>query len=104
MDLNLMNINLNGIVGDMGVGGVVGFITGYALKKFIKLLLALIGVYVLSLFWLQQKGVVTINTNALFNLTESTANQTLSLADKVMSILPGGGAFVVGFYLGFHKG
>ncbi len=105
MDVNLMNnINLNGIVGDMGVGGVVGFITGYALKKFIKLLLALIGAYVLSLFWLQQKGILTINTNALFNLTESTATKTLSMADKVMSVLPGGGAFVVGFYLGFHKG
>jgi len=99
-----MDINFSGMIGDMGVGGVVGFITGYALKKFIKLVLALIGAYVLSLFWLQQKGVITINTDALFNLTESAATQTLSLADKVVGILPGGGAFVIGFYLGFHKG
>lgn len=99
-----MELDINNMVGDIGVGGVVGFMTGYALKKFIKLVLALIGAYVLSLFWLQQKGVITINTDKLFNLTESTAQQTLGMADKVIGILPGGGAFIVGFYLGFHKG
>ncbi|AIF69748.1 hypothetical protein PAP_06765 [Palaeococcus pacificus DY20341] len=99
-----MDFNLSGIAGDMGVGGIVGFITGYALKKFIKLVLALMGAYIISLFWLQQKGVITINTDALFNLTEKTAGQALGLGDKILGILPGGGAFVVAFYLGFTKG
>ncbi|HDD31751.1 MAG TPA: hypothetical protein ENF72_03935 [Thermococcus litoralis] len=99
-----MNLEFGGIMGDMGIGAIVGFITGYALKKFIKIVLTLIGVYLLSLFWLQQKGVITINTDALFNLAESATTSTLTLADKVVGILPGTGAFVAGFYLGFRKG
>ena len=99
-----MNLEFGGIMGDMGIGAIVGFITGYALKKFIKIVLTLVGVYLLSLFWLQQKGVITINTNALFNLAESATTSTLTLADKVVGILPGTGAFVAGFYLGFRKG
>ncbi|MDK2868828.1 MAG: hypothetical protein PWP39_63 [Pyrococcus sp.] len=93
-----------GITGDVGVGAVVGFIVGYALKKFMKIVMALIGAYVLSLFWLQQKGVITINTEALFNLTKEAAQTTLSLGEKALGILPGGAAFVAGFYLGFKKG
>jgi len=99
-----MNFDLSGVMGDMSIGAAVGFITGYALKKFIKIVLTLAGVYLLSLFWLQQKGVITINTDALFNLAESATTSTLTLADKVVGILPGTGAFVAGFYLGFRKG
>ncbi|AFK22745.1 FUN14 domain-containing protein [Pyrococcus sp. ST04] len=99
-----MDLNIAGITGDVGVGAVVGFIVGYALKKLMKIVIALIGAYVLSLFWLQQKGVITINTDALFNLTKQATTATLSLADKVMGILPGSAAFVAGFYLGFKKG
>ena len=99
-----MDFEFSGIMGDVGIGAFVGFITGYALKKFIKIVLTLIGVYLLSLLWLQQKGVLTINTDALFNLAESATTSTLTLADKVVGILPGTGAFVAGFYLGFRKG
>ncbi|AEH24613.1 FUN14 domain-containing protein [Pyrococcus yayanosii] len=99
-----MDFNLGGIVGDMGVGALVGFIIGYALKKIMKIVLALIGVYLLSLFWLQQKGVITINTDKLFNLVEGATETTLSLGQKVLGILPGSAAFLAGFYLGFKKG
>ncbi|ASJ16785.1 hypothetical protein A3L04_06700 [Thermococcus chitonophagus] len=99
-----MDLNLMGITGDVGVGALVGFIIGYALKKFMKIVMALIGAYVLSLFWLQQKGVITINTDALFNLTKQATEATLSLADKALGILPGSTAFIAGFYLGFKKG
>lgn len=99
-----MNLNINGIVGDVGVWGVVGFITGYALKKLLKLAMALIGAYILSLFYLQQKGVITINTDKLFNLTNNITQQVMGLGQKVLGILPGTGSFVAGFYIGFKKG
>ncbi|HII61844.1 FUN14 domain-containing protein [Pyrococcus horikoshii] len=99
-----MDFNIGGISGDVGIGAVIGFITGYALKKFLKIVAALIGVYILSLFWLQQKGVIKINTEALFNLAKSATQQTIGLADKVIGILPGSAAFIAGFYLGFRKG
>lgn len=99
-----MQLDVNGMIGDLGVGGIVGFVTGYALKKFMKIAMAIIGVYILSLFWLQQKGVIMINTDRLFNLANNVTFQIVSLGQKVVGILPGTGAFVAGFYLGFQKG
>ncbi|ASJ00146.1 FUN14 domain-containing protein [Thermococcus gorgonarius] len=99
-----MEFNLGSMIGDVGVGGVAGFITGYALKKFMKIVMTIIGAYILSLFWLQQKGVITINTQKLFNLAESATSQTVGLAQKAVGLLPGTGAFIAGFYLGFQKG
>ena len=99
-----MEFNVNAMMSDVGVGGLVGFVTGYALKKLMKLAMAIIGAYVLSLFYLQQKGVITINTDKLFNLTGSITQQVVNLSQKVVGILPGTGAFVAGFYIGFKKG
>jgi uncharacterized membrane protein (Fun14 family) len=99
-----MNFDLGGMTGDLGIGAVTGFITGYALKKFIKIVTAIIGAYILSLFWLQQKGVISINTNKLFNISGSVTQQVVGLGQKVVGILPGTTAFVAGFYLGFQKG
>ncbi|WP_048811347.1 FUN14 domain-containing protein [Thermococcus gammatolerans] len=99
-----MQFDINGMIGDLGVGGITGFITGYALKKFMKIVMTIIGAYILSLFWLQQKGVITINTEKLFNLTGSVTSQVVSLGQKALGLLPGTGAFVAGFYLGFQKG
>ncbi|ASJ09946.1 hypothetical protein A3L12_00835 [Thermococcus sp. P6] len=99
-----MSFDTSGIVGDVGIGGVAGFLTGFALKKVMKVVTALIGAYLLSLFWLQQKGVITINTDRLFNITGDLTSQIVSLSQKVIGILPGTGAFLAGFYLGFQKG
>lgn len=99
-----MEFNTGAMFGDMGIGALVGFITGYALKKFMKLVIAIIGAYIVSLFYLQQKGVITINTDKLFNLAGGVTQQMVSLGQKVLGILPGTSAFVAGFYLGFKKG
>ncbi|WP_297535399.1 FUN14 domain-containing protein [Thermococcus sp.] len=99
-----MEFNTGTMFSDMGVGALVGFITGYALKKLLKIAIAIIGAYVLSLFYLQEKGVITINTEKLFNLTGNLSQQVVGLGQKVLGILPGTSAFVAGFYLGFRKG
>jgi uncharacterized membrane protein (Fun14 family) len=99
-----VEFDVSGMVGDVGVGAIVGFVTGYALKKLMKIAMAIIGAYILSLFYLQHKGVITINTERLFNLTGSLTRQVVSLGQKVLGILPGTSAFVAGFYLGFKKG
>ncbi len=86
-----MDLSVAGITGDVGVGAVAGFLTGFALKKVMKIAMALIGAYLLSLFWLQQKGVITINTDKLFNLTGNLTSQVVSLSQKAIGILPGTG-------------
>jgi uncharacterized membrane protein (Fun14 family) len=99
-----MNFDVNAMMGDVGVGAVVGFITGFALKKILKLALAIIGAYLLSLFWLQKKGVISINLDRLYNVAAGWSHQLLTLGEKVVGILPGTTAFLAGFYVGFRKG
>jgi uncharacterized membrane protein (Fun14 family) len=99
-----MQFDTGAMMGDMGVGAVVGFVTGYAVKKIMKLALALIGAYVASLLWLEQKGVLIIDKDRLFNLVGNVTHNVIGLGDKVLALLPGTTAFVGGFALGFHKG
>ncbi|AEK72832.1 protein, conserved, FUN14 family [Thermococcus sp. 4557] len=99
-----MEFDLNAMMGDMGVGAVVGFVTGYAVKKMMKLALALIGAYVASLLWLEQKGVLIIDKDRLFNLVGDWTHEIMTAGQKFMALLPGTAAFVGGFALGFHKG
>lgn len=95
---------MSGMFGDLGVGVIVGFVIGYVLKKFVKIVMILIGVYFLSFFWFQQKGVIIINIDKFFNLSENVIQQVLGFGQKVFGIFLGIGVFVVGFYLGFKKG
>ncbi|WP_297464971.1 FUN14 domain-containing protein [Thermococcus sp.] len=99
-----MEFDLNAMMGDVGVGAVVGFVTGYAVKKVMKLALALIGAYVVSLLWLEQKGVIVINKDRLFNLVGEWSHEIMSAGQKVAALLPGTAAFMGGFALGFHRG
>ncbi|ASA76979.1 MULTISPECIES: FUN14 domain-containing protein [Thermococcus] len=99
-----MEFDVSAMMGDMGVGAVVGFVTGYAVKKVMKLALALIGAYLVSLLWLEQKGVLIIDKDKLFNLAGEWTHEILTLGEKVMALLPGTAAFLGGFALGFHKG
>ncbi|CAI1494188.1 conserved membrane protein of unknown function (plasmid) [Thermococcus nautili] len=96
--------NLSGMAGDLTVFGILGFVTGYVMKKLAKLVLALLGAYIMSLYYLQSKGVITINQNALFNLSKQATNFVLTLGQKIIGILPSVGGFTVGFALGFQKG
>ena len=96
--------NLKGIFGDMGIGAIVGFITGYIFKKVLKIALLVLGIYTTSLIYLQQKGVISINKDALFNLGQNLVSHTSSLVDKFLGLAPGGVAFAGAFYVGFHKG
>jgi len=96
--------NLSGMAGDLTVFGILGFVTGYVMKKLAKLVLALLGAYIMSLYYLQSKGVITINQDALFNLSKQATNFVLTLGQKIIGILPSVGGFAVGFALGFQRG
>ena len=91
----------------LGVGGIGGFVVGYAFKKISKLIIVLIGLFIIALLYLGTSGIISINYEALWKALEgsfSFAGQAASWLIGLISLLPFMGSFVVGFLLGFKLG
>lgn len=95
------------VVWQLGLGGVGGFVVGFALKKITKVFIVIIGLFVLALLYLSVNGVININYSALWNTIANglgVAGQAASWTVGVVSVLPFVGSFVVGFLLGLKIG
>ena len=67
-----------------------GFLVGYAIKKFIKLLAAIFGAFILVLAYLDHVGVITLNYEALKSYLSGAGSH---LASAFGSLLEGGADF-----------
>jgi len=95
------------LVYQLGIGGIGGFILGFTIKKISKLILFLIGLFLILLLYLGTSGVININYDQLFNALAgllSFAGQAASWLVGLISLLPFVGSFFVGFLLGFKIG
>jgi uncharacterized membrane protein (Fun14 family) len=95
------------LVFQLGVGGVGGFIVGFALKKLSKVVLFLIGVFVLALIYLSTQSIIKVNYNALWRALTSligSAGSAFSWLIGVISVLPFAGSFIAGFLIGLKLG
>jgi uncharacterized membrane protein (Fun14 family) len=104
--LELSNI-LTPIAGEIGIGGVGGFLVGYATKKAAKMLAFLIGITFLGLQYLAYKDIISINYLALTNFANGLVGQavgTQSIFTDLIAHAPFGASFVGGVYLGLQKG
>lgn len=95
--------HVSSLIFDIGVGGFLGFISGYAAKLVVKIFLILAGVYIGSLLYLQQRGVISINQENLHNAIPFDL-QMGSIIQSFAGLLPIGASFLGGFYLGFRRG
>jgi len=92
---------------ELSLGGVGGFLVGYAVKKIAKVVAVLIGLFFLGLQYLSYKGVINVDYTALDSLvTEFVggATATQNLVTDLIIHAPFGAAFSGGFYLGVKKG
>ena len=101
-------------VAELGFGGMAGFAVGYALKKILKLLIVVVGVFtgieLAFLYWLQRIGAIgiTVNYGVLSSIgTNAIAWGTaqlggLSAFASTISLTVTG--FAAGAALGFQKG
>lgn len=100
------------IATQVGFGGSLGFLLGYGLKKVATILLkiaALVaGLFMLGLTWLASIGVININFDAFTSTMENSMAGAISALVSSLTwaaqILPMGGSFGLGFYLGAKKG
>jgi uncharacterized membrane protein (Fun14 family) len=98
---------LTGLVAQIGVGGILGFLVGYALKKVAKLLMVLAGILVMVLAYLGLRGVITVNFEALESLISSgisSGSWLVQVAVSILTAIPFAGSFLAGFLLGLRKG
>jgi uncharacterized membrane protein (Fun14 family) len=113
---------------EVGGGGILGFLTGYAAKKVVKVIAILIGAQLALFKFLETRGVLEVNWEALYtgaaNTTRAAANATMGgnrtgnasnatagtagngggLFESLLSALPVGGGFAAGALIGFKKG
>jgi len=91
----------------LGIGGIGGFIVGYALKKLSKLIVIVLGLFIAALLYLGVQGIISINYDALWNALANSlgmAQSAFSWIVGLISLLPFAGSFIVGFLLGFKLG
>ncbi|MDH5374316.1 MAG: hypothetical protein OEZ21_03070 [Candidatus Bathyarchaeota archaeon] len=98
---------LPSVVYQLGLGGIGGFIVGYAIKRISKLIVVLIGIFVVALLYLGTRGIISINYDELWDALTSLLGflgQAASWLIGLISLLPFMGSFLAGFVLGFKLG
>ena len=95
------------LIGELGIGGVGGFLVGFAVKKAAKIIAVIIGLFFLSLQYLAYENIITIDYGALKVFANELLGQTSGaqtwLTDFIVHA-PFGAAFVGGLYFGLRKG
>lgn len=95
---------MSALIYQLGLGGIGGFIAGYALKKFMKIVAVIIGLFILALVYLGYQGIIDINYSELGRAVKDGLGLTGQAAEWIAPIiahLPFAGSFGVGFFLGF---
>lgn len=99
---------LYGLVLQLGAGGAIGFLAGYAIKKLARLVAVGLGLLILLLMVLNYYGIVEVRWTQLIGVGEE-ALQWLSqhyttLASFAVQNMPFAGSFAAGLVLGLKAG
>jgi uncharacterized membrane protein (Fun14 family) len=90
-----LNLDLGYLATSIGMGGGVGFLLGYAIKKVIKIVIVLAGLSIAALSYLQIQGVIAINWDKLDGLTRGTMSGLGNTTGQFSSLLPGFGDHIL---------
>ena len=102
-----MSEALTPLVYQLGVGGIIGFFVGYAIKKLTKLIGVIAGLIALLMIYLGYEGVISINYDKLTQMLQSltgTAGQATSMLTPIIANLPFAGSFLAGTAVGLKLG
>jgi uncharacterized membrane protein (Fun14 family) len=104
--------NLNSVAATIGGGFFGGLLLGYALKKVVRLIAVIVGLFIAGLAYLQYQQIASFNWDriegtitGLANVTTSTLNDH-SIESLAMTNLgiPLASGMQAGFAIGFMKG
>jgi uncharacterized membrane protein (Fun14 family) len=129
--VNIFDIStsITPLLGTVGFGGITGFLVGFALKKIMKILVIIAGVFFAAVMFLQSQGLLNINwdklqtvsepmisilTNNVTSTTGGIGLQTIQPINSSLSFLPAAitanmglpltGSAAMGFAIGMMKG
>ena len=90
-------------------GGIAGFLIGYAVKKGIKIILGIAGLFLAGLAYLNYKGLVSVDWGSIASVSNKAITEfslgTANYASSVMNFgVPLTGSFAAGFILGCMRG
>jgi uncharacterized membrane protein (Fun14 family) len=105
----MINLTINEsfapIIFQLCIGGIGGFLIGYAIRKFIKIAL-LIGVIVFSLIFLAYTNVINVDYGGLAEMASnfvSAINPALDVLTPLLAHIPFIVSLIVGLFLGFTR-
>ena len=93
------------ILFQLGIGGIGGFLIGYALRKVIKVAL-IVGVVVFSLIFLAYANVIDVDYSGLSETASSLVNAinpALNMFTPLFAHIPFIVSLVFGLFLGFKR-
>ncbi len=84
----------------LGFGASMGFLIGFTFKRIFKLALFVVGVYIISLVWLADLGLISVNWEKLASSVNTIFLSFDSFIKTLFKTLSFGGSFIIGFALG----
>ncbi len=85
---------------ELGFGAGIGFLVGFTLKRALRIFAFILGLYVLSLLWLADNGVITVNWEQAESLLSGAMGSINTLVRTAVQALSFLGSFAVGFAIG----
>jgi uncharacterized membrane protein (Fun14 family) len=95
------------LAGELGIGGVGGFCVGYSIKKFAKIVTAMLALSFLGLQYLVNVGVIKMNYLALKDWATGIFGEASALQVLLVTLIaqmPFGVGFIGGLVIGLKKG
>jgi uncharacterized membrane protein (Fun14 family) len=91
--------NIMPFVSTIGFGGIVGFLLGFALKRIMKILAVIAGVFFAALLYLESQHIVNVNWDKLQTISNRVL-LTITTTSNATSTTGGGGMGAIQAFLG----
>jgi len=93
------------IMFQLGVGGIGGFIVGYTIKKLLRIIAVVFGLFLLALLYLSSINIIDVDFNKLNDFVFRTLPivNNIPLLAPIISNLPFAGSFTLGLAYGIKK-
>jgi uncharacterized membrane protein (Fun14 family) len=88
------------LVSTIGFGGIVGFLVGFALKRIMKILAVIAGVFFAALLYLESQHIVNINWDKLQTISNSVLSTITTTTATANSTSTGGAGLSIPSILG----